>query len=345
MCGDRSSVSFRPSLWVERSVGSLIVGAAVLMLLVTGTQADEVLVKDKNGKTVTRKGEVVDFKNRILTLRVGSREQTIPGRSIERIQSEWNADHLQADVAFERFLYEEALGLYRSAFRDEPRRWVKRKILSHVVFCQRNTGRTVEACKNFARLVADDPHTQYFDAIPLMWDDRSVSRDPIEQISAWLQASNPPAERLMAASWLLRSNQKIAVQALRELGRESWEPVAHLAIAQLCRLELRNMKPTRVAWWEQHVNSMSPELRAGGYFMLGRAYQLHGTVDQVALAFLRLPMQYPHQRALSNAALFQCAQSLQEAGRTDEAMHCYATIGSEGGYAELARERLNAMRN
>ena len=322
-------------------IGFFVFGM-LLLLTHGGLRGDEVLVTDQRGNSLNRKGEIVDFKSGILTMKIGARELTVASESIRRIEADWLPEHVQADEAYGQFQYERALERYRSAFRRDTRRWVRRKVLARVVRCQTNTGRIGEACQNFARLAADDPHTHYLEMIPLAWDERPTPSKLVQQMLPWLAESRSTSEQLMAASWLLNSqHQKAAAGRLRSIGRDPWEPRAKLAVSQLWRVELPTMKAARTSWWEQHVESMPVKLRAGCYFLLGRSYDQHGTAAQAALAYLRVPAQYPHEQSLSHAALFRCGEALQSTGRTDEAMRCYLQLeGVEGTYGDRARARM-----
>lgn len=325
----------------------------LLFVLFAGTfcrtaSADEVFHVDSRGQVVSKKGEVQDVKGGELTLAVGAREVRIPVSSIERLDAAWIPEHQRANGFFERHQYEQALEAFREAFRKEPRRWVKREMLARIVRCQANTGRVDEACRNFARLAKDDPRTHHIRSMPLVWVDEVRSDAQVSSVvQPWLRDGQPGPQQLMAASWLLRGTQrKAALQTLRQLGRDEWKPLAQLAVAQLWRAELPDLTESRVSWWEQWLESVPSEIRAGGYYLLGRTYEMHRSPDDAALAYLRVPTTYPHDWLTANAALFHCGEAMQRDGKLNDARRCFenlATRKHDSGFAERARVQLKEL--
>ena len=320
----------------------------LLLLLVTSPTfgvvlADEVVTVDSRGKESRRKGQIVDYKGNKLTLRTPSgRETKIPSTSIKRLDADWLPAHQQADQFYEVADYQQAVDSYRSAFRDEKRRWVKRQLLARVVQCQANTGREAEACRNFARLISDDPETVHFHAIPLTWQNEPTPPDVAALVTPWLNDSSNPATQLMAASWLLVTNQD-AKRILKELARSDFKAVADLALAQYWRTELLTINESRLEFWKNHVDQMSIEMRGGSYYLLGVSYAKFDRWDDTSLAFLRLPTQYPDRVSLSVAALMRCGESMQKAARNEEAANCYrrlAALRVSDSVTAMATEKL-----
>lgn len=321
-------------------------GVLLLSVVWSDLHADEVVTIDRRGKTRSRQGTIVDFKDRELTLLVSGREVKIPAEAIQRVETNWLPSHTQADELFDRKQYEQALDLYRTAFGEDERRWVKRRVLARVICCQANTGRLAEACHNFSRLTTDDPHTNYFDVIPLAWNQQPPPAAVIKRVLPWL-SSDSASDQLMAASWLLKSSDhEAALRSLRTLGRAPWEPLAKLAVAQMWRDELPSIERNRLEWWEQHLNETPIELRAGSYYLLGLTYEKFDDTEQAELALMRLPIQYPHQRSMVNSALLRCGEIAHRSGRTGEAKRYYLQLAQvDESSRELAQERIIQLHN
>lgn len=319
----------------------LVLCQGVVFSATQSLTADEVMVVTRQGKVVRRTGTIVDYKGRELTLRVAGRDTKISTETVRSINTERLAAHAQADERYLAEDYADALTLYRQAFRDEPRRWVKREVLADVVRCQQNLGRIAEACKNFTRLTADDPRTAYFSVAPLAWQAKASSQDVLSMVEPWISDSPRPDRQLLAASWMLNSSRRdLAVRTLRELGRNEFEPIAKLAVSQMWRAELTQLNPSRLAWWQQHLESMPRPLRAGSYYLLGQSLSQSGDADAAALAFLRLPMQYQDD-VLKNTALYECGVLLAKSGDQEGAKRCLQQlVRGRSALSEKARLRL-----
>jgi len=298
----------------------------LLLMFSNAGQCDEVFTVDSRGKESSRKGQIVEYKGNALTLRsLSGRDTKIPSASIRRIEAEWLPDHQKADQFYEAGNYLQAVESYRAAFREEKRRWVQRRLLAKVVRCQTNTGREAEACKNFARLVSDDPDTVYFAAIPLTWQSKPTPPAVAQLVAPWLNDSSNPAKQLMSASWLMVTNQD-AKRVLKELARNESVAVATLSLAQFWRTELVSLKEERIEFWKNHIVDMPPDLRAGSYYLLGLSYAKFDRWDDASLALLRLPTQFPDHVSLSVVALMKCGELMRKANRNEEAALCYQRL-------------------
>lgn len=301
--------------------------------------ADEVVTVTRD-RELRRAGTIQDVKGDQLTLRIaGGREIVIPLDRVRAIDAEWSAYHVRADVDFAAGKYEEALELYRTAFNEEPRRWVKRTLLARVIWCQRNTGRWGDACRMFARLAEEDQQTRYFDAIPLLWDLKQCPPDVRPVVRDWLQpADRQAAQRLMAASWLLVSRRESAIRTLRELGKHPSNRIRGLAIAQLWRSELVTMQESRLEWWSSQIAEVPRALRAGPYYLLGQSYARSNRADEAALAFLRVPVEFAQDVPLAQKSLWMAIRSLQTEGRSDEVVQLLKELVKLGAQTEEGKK-------
>ena len=309
--------------------------------------ADEVTTVDRSGRETTRKGTITDLKGNELTLQSSSGRET--SIALDRVQS-YTADrsdtHHQADQKYAKRDFAAALSLYRNALREEPRRWMKRKLLAQIIWCQRNTNALGEACKNFERLITEDSETPYFATIPLQWQMRPCPREVADVIGRWSGTRNHDALRLVAASWLLTNDRSTYATQLRDLARTGSTRIKPLAVTQLQREKMLTLREVEIGLIRQAVESTPRELRAGGYFLLGEAYARFDRADEAALAYLRVPTEFGDDLLLSQRALLGSASQLADAGRAQEAVKLYRqtvelSAATESG--QRAKAKLNEL--
>ena len=102
----------------------------------------------------------------------------------------------------------------------------------------------------------------------------------------------------------------------------------------------------QVSDWEELVEQMPAELRAGPYFVVGRAWAQRGHHEQAALTFLRVPLVYPHMRSLAAAALRLSAIELNRANQPEEAATLYREFlrdFADSPYVDDVRHRLTQL--
>ena len=304
--------------------------------------ADEVITLRANGKQQRRIGTIVDVKANELTLEASGRNVRFPLDRVLRYETERLGPHEVAETRFAARDFPAALEAYGDAFRAERRRWVKREILSRVVWCQHNVGRNGEACKMFGRLVADDPETHHLTTIPLQWDLKPCPADVEQIVGKWWSSDRLPTERLLVASWMLTSQRERASGLLRELAKTGSPGIRSLAIIQLLRLEMLTLKQSRIAFWQSHIESMPHSLRAGAWYLLGKSHAKFNQSDQAAIAWLRVPMLFGTDVVLSQRCLNEAAGVLANT-HPDEARRLYRQtiqLNPASAAGQLATARL-----
>jgi TolA-binding protein len=93
---------------------------------------------------------------------------------------------------------------------------------------------------------------------------------------------------------------------------------------------------------------MSPPLRAGPYFLAGKALARHGRHEQAALALLRVPILYPEQRGLAAECLLLAAGQLKMLDSKAEAAALYRELKQaypESPYADAAQGELEQLQS
>mgnify|MGYP002626111506 CR=1 FL=1 len=225
----------------------------------------------RSGTRVT--GTVTDYTGRELLIRtVGNREQMIPADRVSDVATEYTQKHADADRLFEDQRYIDAETLYRRALTDEPRQWVRRMILAQVVRCLRQQNNLEQAASTFLLIVQNDPTTQYFDAIPLVWRARELPPAAERRAMEWLRDERNPLTQLIAASWLLSGPAEQRVEAqrtLETLTRLRNPRVAQLAEVQRWRSLVVTARADDVARWQRIIDGIEPPLRGGAYYLLG----------------------------------------------------------------------------
>jgi tetratricopeptide (TPR) repeat protein len=320
------------------------------LLLASIAMADDVVVvssgKDARGRARIP-GVIVEYTGKELTLRqAGGRDSAIPADRVVAIESQWQQQHSAGDAQFDAGEFAKALDLYRVAVRDEQRTWARRQILARVVWCYHNLGQIEAAGATFLIILRSDPTTQYFDAIPLSWTTGQPSPALEREAKTWLADETLSPAALMGASWLLSTPDRSAAMAkLQRLTTDADPRVAQLAEAQLWRTKIVTSTPQEVAGWQQQVERIPSELRAGPYFALGQALARQNLHEQAALAFLRVPILHSSNRSLSADALLAAARALESLGQNDAAAGLYRELINDYATTAPAAEAQARLRN
>jgi|GEM_PF-433978 len=274
-------------------------------------------------------GQILDYTGQTLLLRLpDGREQKIPGPRVLRVQTRRGPVHQEAERRFMEGRLAEALALYRKAIQEEPRRWVRREILARMVVCYEEMGQSAAAGETFLLLVQSDPSTPYWEVIPLAWVPMVADGLLERQARQWLvqDPEQSPVAVLLGASHLLAGSERAsALERLNRLVRHSEQRIALLALAQTWRTIVQP-NPAQVDSWEQVIQKLPPGLRAGPYYVLGRAYAQQGRWQEAALAWLRVPILYGRPRYLAARALVEAAGALERLEQKEQAARLYQEV-------------------
>jgi len=272
-------------------------------------------------------GQILDYNGRELRMVVaGGLEKNFPAEKVLRVETQYAQQQIDAHAAFANRRFENALALYRKALDKEPRRWVRRQIVARIVRCYCALGRPGRAGEEFLLLIRDDPHTQYFDCIPIAWMPRQPSVALEQTAREWL-ARDEPAAVLLGASHLLGGRARLSALArLRRLAAAPDGRIARLALAQSWRAAVATAGEQQIDAWRRLIEQLPEPLAAGPYFVLGTARARRKQWEQAALAFLRVAILYPQQRGLAAQSLLDAGRSLEKLGRTEEALRLYREL-------------------
>jgi hypothetical protein len=289
-----------------------------LVLSAVTVRGEDVVILSSSANRQARSrltGEVVEFTGRQLVVRLADgREIKRPGQNVVRIETEWPAGKDEADRLFDEQQFYRAREKYDAASHKETRAWARRAMLARIIGCYRETNQFGAAGKLFLALVREDRDTPYFDEVPLAWLSAEVPAALEQQARQWL-ADDEPLAQLLGASHLLATNDRQqALDRLSQLALEKDSRVASLAEAQTWRASIPRANDDKLAVWERRVETFPDKLRAGPYWILGRALNQHGHVERALVALLHVPILYPQTRTLAADALNTSAQLLDKQG-------------------------------
>lgn len=289
-----------------------------------------------------RTGEILDYTGQTLTLRTAAgAEAAIPADRVIEVHADWTAPHRRGDELFAEDRFAEALEQYREAARPETRPWVRRRLIAQAVWCYRYLDQPEYAAGAFLTLAKEDPHTPYFEAIPLAWTSAQPGAVFGNRLRTWL-TSNDDLAALIAASWLLSTADRTdAEKKLRELSVHTDARIALLAEAQRWRTQLATAAAADVVRWRQTLERTPAPLRAGPCYLIGQAQVRLEAPPRGALTLLRVPVLYPQQRELAAEALLAAARQLEHHDRRDEALRLYRELAQdyrESRLVELAQQ-------
>jgi tetratricopeptide (TPR) repeat protein len=323
-------------------LGRLPILAAIGLSVIVARAEDVVHVAiGENTRTRTRlTGEILDYTGKTLLVRLpGGIERAFPADRVYSVETTRLAEHEAANKLFDQQQFAAALSQYQRAMEKEQRRWVRREILARIVSCHHELGETNAAVQSFMLLVESDPYTPHFDCIPLPWLPGQTSPAVIETAAKWMARQDDPVAALLGASHLLMSVQRTAAaERLRGLSFHSDTRVASLARAQMWRVSFATASEGQLTNWSADVEKMPEALRAGPYFVLGSALAARQQPGRAALAYLRVPIHYPQNRALAGRALLEAGRELERIGQKPEAATLYREVISTHARTPLAEE-------
>lgn len=296
------------------------------------TSLDKVIVVNRAGdQQQTLTGRILAYNGKFLTFQsLGGNPQRIETARVKKIQSSWTAKHARGNQLLADHEFEQALLAYQQAAKEETRLWVRQRILAQWVWCYQGLGQTEQAGDHFLKLVlAVDPNTLYFDAIPLSWGKQAVSPALEGHAQVWLTGSQSSSGRLLGASWLLGTAQReVAIQVLKQLTTDTDSRIALLAEAQLWRTQQASVSIQGLSQWKAQIARLPAGLRPGPYFLLAAALNRHQQHDQAVVCWMRIPINYPQHYQLAAESLLASARKLDQLQRQSQARNLYQEIVS-----------------
>ena len=303
--------------------------AALLLGSISAQAQDQVFLSSSTSSEgfISITGEVLDYLSAGVTVKSDGKTHTYPAHLLQRIETRRTESQLQGDSLYASGDFPGALAAYRRARDQEPRAWVDREITARIVWCYRALGQPTFAAAEFLLLVRADPATPYFDCIPLSWFSSFRSQSMEQAAQGWLREETMPAAVLLGASYLLHTQHaSTALAKLQALAKSKDKNVASLARAQAWRPTVISVQASQVGRWQQMVEEMPEELRAGPYYVIGQGWARAKELENAALALIRIPILYPNHRELAARALYDAAAALGKVSRQQEANRLYGEL-------------------
>ncbi|WP_158261214.1 MULTISPECIES: tetratricopeptide repeat protein [Pirellulaceae] len=318
-------VRLRPPLRRRAFLFTLVLSTIALGVCARQCAADDIVTlrpANPTAEPTKVRGNVIDYTGQVLTLQTASGQTSIPAEKVASIETDYASDVMQA----KQFLIEgkssEAARLLAAAVAGERRPWVKREILALEAIALQNAGRPIEAGNTFLKIVADDPQTIHFAALPLAWFSLPPHFERDRAARQWMEMPSPYPQ-LMGASWLLStSDRSQAIGVLNNLRSSKIPQIALLAEAQLWQTKIVTATQADVQLWQRQLAAgiLRDEALAGPLLVVGKAWRQLNNDNQAALTLMRPPILYPNQRPVAAESLLQAGRSLERAGQTDEAV-------------------------
>ncbi len=312
---------------------------------------DRVVVRNASGVgQLAMTGTIIDYAGQRVTMktRSGQRREFDAAQLVE-IQTPQSAPHANGLRLMRRGNYREARQSFSSAIAEEKRTWVRRDILALMVRCSLALDDYASAVSRFLTLVGSDPQTRHFRDIPLCWGDDSLSDALRADARSWL-ADDSEIARLIGASFLLDElkTRDFAEAEFHRLRRGRDPRVVEFARMQLWRQNLRegDVSLRTIARWEQNVKALPEELRAGPWYLVGKAYVMNKDYERAAIAFLWLPTIYDRNQEFAARGAVSAAQALIAIGqKTEAATLCREVVGrfTHSGHTAQAQAILDSI--
>ena len=286
-----------------------------------------VYLSGKSDTTASVQGEIVEYLGQQLTIRTAAGEKILAGKPILEIRTAWSEQRQAAKRLQQQGEMQAAAERFIEAIKAESRGWAKRMLLAELVRCYDGADQIEEAGEYFLQLLASDPQTPDYDAIPLCWNTRSVKAEIQRRAAAWIDDKRPAAQ-LLGASWLLTSQRVKALNTFKTLSTNSDSRIAQLASAQQWRTQTVTVKASSLGRWEALIERIPQRsgLRSGPLYLLGEALARLEQTEPAALAFLKTPLLYPRQHRLSAECLLRAGKELEKIERRNEALSLYREI-------------------
>ena len=286
---------------------------------------DRVTVKDpRTGKNSQFDALVLDWDAERLLYKGNDRERTMPSSRVIDVAYPRTPKHLEADQQREAGQFLQALQSYKNALSEEPRAWVKVELLAGQLKCALALNRQRDALAAFFAIQQATPNSRYFHLLPLPWHKARVDGGLVSTYRDWLSEENE-LRKLIAASWLLKSDEAVAGKALKALAQSADAKIAHLATAQAWRPQMVATTTADLLRWEAALGRMPPKFQAGPRFLIAlakRRANRQGTEDtfnQALVGMLQVPILFPEDYQIAGAALLEAHEMLVTAGREQEA--------------------------
>ena len=328
------------------AVRSLALAAGVT----TALADDTVTLRDPatGGRTQLR-GEVAAYDHARLDLALANGTvREFDAADVVRVETPRLPDHLAGLAAWRRRDVPTARAKLTAALRDEPRAWVRRRILAALIPADLAAADRPAAVSAFTALHRDDPHPAALAALPAVWGDRPATAATRAAANRWRTGDD--VEKFVAGSVLVTdpATRAEGVELLRTLSR-----AADGALAELARLARWRAKVLAGATTDDEIDrargridALPEELRAGPTFTLAVALERAGGIEEATAAYLWPGTLDDADPARAADGLLRAARLLNGRGDTVAAVRLLREVETRvpfGPAADEARDELAAI--
>lgn len=289
-------------------------------------------VDPDSGQRNQFRGQVLAWDQQQLTYVTGGRERQIPSRRVAGVVYPRNPRHVEAERLFESGRFDQAALALENAAREESRPWVVEEMRARRLQCALAVGQLNVAIAEFLEILRASPQTRYFHLIPLAWNIRERVEGPLAGELQRLLQQEDQATALIAASWLLMTDDTAATDRLRQLAISEDSRIAMLANAQRWRPRVIAATADDLRGWQATIERMPEPLQAGPRYLSAVVQQRLQGDSAAVIALLQIPILFPEQYQLAGDSLLRASQLLQRLGREEES-------------ARVARELLDRYAN
>lgn len=291
---------------------------------------DRVILQQPGGSRLPLSGLIEDFTGRQLTIQVRTGEtlRHYPRHEVIEIRTARTPHHVRGIELLADGKPVPARAELLQALQDEQRVWVRREILAQVARCALWKGDYREAASSFFSVVESDPETVHYDVAPLNWIDDAPAPELKAAARGWMAEPRAEPQLIGASHLLFEPDSRIEAEAaLRKLARDPNPKVQRLAQMQNWRVRAQGQATEgELGRWEEAIDALPPELRAGGYFVLGQTLKRQQQPERAAALLLWLPLVYDADRTLAARACFDAAQLVESFGDVSAAANLYAEV-------------------
>ena len=268
----------------------IVVRVGVIFVAATALADDAVTLRDPatGGRTELR-GEVAAFDHARLDLALANGTvRQIDAADIVRVETPRLPDHLAGLAAWRRRDVPTARAKLAAALRDEPRAWVRRRILAALIPADLAAADRPAAVSAFTALYRDDPHPAALASMPAAWGDRPATAATRAAANRWRTGDD--VEMFVAGTVLVTdpATRAEGVALLKTLSL-----TADGTLAELARLARWRAKALAVATTDAEIDrargridALPEELRSGPTFTLALALERAGRIEEATAAYL-----------------------------------------------------------
>jgi hypothetical protein len=264
----------------------------------------------------------IDEQNIVCMVDGSSTPTKLPSARLQAIDVAWGTQSaVAAHAAYMNDDFLKAIELAKKTIAEgNLPRWQQKILAAEITDSLIGLGQTSSGCRVFISLCRESPAPLLYESAPLNWTSQRGSTELDQLAREWMQPERAPIERLLGASWLLRSTESAAAQSwLEQLSRSKTPVISELATAQFWRVELPNRVADRYQEWSTFRDRMLLPLQVGPTITIADKLERAGHAEKALQEWLRIIALHPAHRSEVRNARDSAGALLAKLGRADEA--------------------------